>query len=455
MARIGFSLILFIFLIGFANLAGSTENSPHLNKALDYSRLGKWNLAVTEFQKVLEGDPENGLIRANLGVALSRLNRHKEALLSFEKALKTGYDTAEFRYIRGLSFAKVELLEEAAHEIETALDKDPHLKFADYDLGLVYNRMGLRSKALRQVTALYKRNNKLARKLFFQIRSKYKIGAVDHGGSLGGSVRLMGKVPKARSFHLVHAPNIEFCSRISDGQGHRILYDFEVSNAGALKDTVIAIQGVSKGKSFPRQMQKVVLNRCQASKYVIGYKNGEDILLENTDPIKHEIAVYEVNGVYKFQTTNKSVVAHRTQVRSTFMKPNSHEMILKCNLHPFLQTRGFMVENPYYAVSDEEGRFLIEDIPAGTYEVWAWHPFVPTQKGTITIEPGKEAEINFTFQGEDERRKLYHDDTKGYRFNTWFDSKENFYGGTRVDDPVEVLQKFDNSDRYISGLPSE
>ncbi len=448
-------LALLLLSLGWGNAVLAKEDTPHWNKAQDLSRLGKWDQAVVEFQKALETDPKNGLIQANLGVALSRLSRHKEALLSFDDALNNGYDSAEFRYFRGLSFAKVNLLEEAAREIETALDKDPHLKYADYDLGLVYNQMGQREKALQQVVALYKRNNKLARKLFFQIDSKYKIGSVDHGGSVKGNIRLVGKVPKARAFHLIHAPNIEFCSRISDGHGHRILYDFVVSDTGALKDTVIAIQGIKKGKPFPRQMQKITLDRCQASKYVIGYKNGEDILLENMDPIKHEVVVYEVNGVYKFQTTNKNVLGKRTQVRSTFMKPGSHEMIVKCNLHPFLQTRGYMVENPYFAISDEQGRFQIDDIPPGTYEIVAWHPFIPVQKGTITIAAGKEAEINFTFHGEDERRKLYHDDTKGYRFNTWYDSKEKFYGGPRIDDPVEILQKFDNSDRYISWRPYE
>ncbi|MEE8268597.1 MAG: hypothetical protein V3R23_01170, partial [Nitrospinaceae bacterium] len=76
----------------------------------------------------------------------------------------------------------------------------------------------------------------------------------------------------------------------------------------------------------------------------------------------------------------------------------------------------------------------------------------PIQRGTVTIEAGKIAQLNFTFKGEDARRKLYHDDTKGYRFNTWFDSKETFYGEIRKDDPVEVLQKFDNSERYIGDL---
>ena len=50
------------------------------------------------------------------------------------------------------------------------------------------------------------------------------------------------------------------------------------------------------------------------------------------------------------------------------------------------------------------------------------------------------AALNFDFNGKDEKRKLYHDDIKGYRFNTWYDSKEKFYGGPRVDDPVEELQ---------------
>ena len=50
--------------------------------------------------------------------------------------------------------------------------------------------------------------------------------------------------------------------------------------------------------------------------------------------------------------------------------------------------------------------------------------------------------LNFDFNGKEEKRKLYHDDIKGYRFNTWYDSNKKFYGGERVDDPVEELQAF-------------
>ena len=74
----------------------------------------------------------------------------------------------------------------------------------------------------------------------------------------------------------------------------------------------------------------------------------------------------------------------------------------------------------------------------------------PFRKGhgaaLITIPKKGEANLNFDFRGEDERRKLYQDDIEGYRFNTWFDSKEKFYGGPRIDDPVEELQAFCDAD---------
>ncbi|MEE8259742.1 MAG: tetratricopeptide repeat protein [Nitrospinaceae bacterium] len=431
-------------------LAGTSDEALH--KAQVLSQQGDWDGAIREFEKALREKPDDSAAQANLGVALSRVNRHREALLAFQKALEMGYDNANFRYFRGLSLAKLNFLEDAAQEIETALQKDSRMVHADYDLGLIYHQLDRDEKARQQVDKLYKRNYKLAKQLHDQIPLDYKITSVDQGGTLTGRVNLIGLVPKARAFHLIHAPNIEFCSRMSDGKGHRILYDFTVSKKGGLMDTIIAIQGVKKGKPFPRKMQTLQLKRCHANKYVIGIKNGEDILIENTDPIKHEIATYEIYGAHRNQTTNKSVLPANSQVRSAFIKPGAPEFILKCNLHPFLQTRGYIINNPYFAVSDAEGSFHIKSIPPGTYEVTAWHPFVPVQRGTVTIEAGKTAQVNFSFKGEDARRKLYHDDTEGYRFNTWFDSKETFYGDIRKDDPVEVLQEFDNSARYIGDL---
>lgn len=415
----------------------------HYEKGIRLSLVKDWQEAAGEFQKSIDLDSSYALAHANLGVAMSKLGKHKEALLAFDEALKQGYDHAFLRYNRGVSFAHLRLLEEAEVEFQMALKKDSRMSKSRYDLGVLYLLQGRLEKAREQVNHLYKKNNKLSKKLFEQIPGKYKVAEVNNGGTLSGRVTLTGPLPRARSFHLIHAPNIQFCARISDGKGHRILHDFTVSENSGLKDTVIALQSVKKGKPFPTKMQVFNIDRCHSDKYVIGVRNGENILIENKDPIRHEIVTYEINSSdYVDQKSNKAIIKKTSQIRSAFVSEDTDEFLIKCNLHPFLQTRGFMVENPYYAISDAEGNFSLKDVPPGTYEVHAWHPFIPILKGTVTIQEGKDSQINFVFDEADQRRKLYQDDIEGYRFNTWYDSKEKFYGGPRVDDPVEILQKF-------------
>ena len=436
------SLLFLLFLP--SQVIASLSADDYYQKGLRSSHSKDWDTAAERFLQTIRLQPEHKLAHANLGVALSQKGMHKDALLAFERALSLGYDHAFMRYNRGLAFAKLNLIEEAVTEMEKALEMNPRMVKTNYDLGHLYNKMGRREEALQQADKLFRRNNKLSKKLYDQIQPNYTIVSVNNGGKLRGKVTLTGPIPKVRSFHMIHAPNIEYCGRMSDGKGHRLLYDFTVSDKGGLKDTVIAIQGLQKGKPFHPQIQTLNISLCHSEKYVIGVRNSEDILIQNTDPIRHEIATYEIGESLANQITNKPVDPKTSQVRSAYVRKGVDQFLMKCNLHPFLQTRAFLVDNPYYTVTDKDGNFSIEDIPPGTYDVVAWHPFIPTRKGTVTIDAEGEATINFEFNGEDQRRKLYHDDLDGYRFQTWYDSFENFYGGPRVDDPVEILQSFDS-----------
>ncbi len=411
-------------------------------QTLNLSAAKYWKEAADEFRKAIQVYPEHKLAYANLGVTLSQLGDHKEALLAFDQAITLGYDHALLRYNRGLSFAKLNLIEEAIQEIELSLKMDPRNVKANYNLGLLYIKQNKSDDARKQVNLLYIRNNDLAKKLFNSILPKYKVMSVDNGGSLKGRVSLIGKVPSPRFFPLIASPNLEYCNRISDGKGHRILFDFTVSKSRGLKDTVVKLIGIPKGKPFLNKIQKIVMRRCHTPKYVIGARNGETILLENTDPVRHEVVAYEFTDRGVDQRSHRPVDANTSQARDIFVKNKTKNFLIKCNLHPFLQSRGVIVDNPYYAITDEDGRFFIKDIPPGTYKVIAWHPFIPDQIGTITIEPGSQSTLGFEFDGANVQRKIYNDNWQGYRFAPVYDSKENFYGGPRIDDPIEVLQVY-------------
>ena len=47
---------------------------------------------------------------------------------------------------------------------------------------------------------------------------------------------------------------------------------------------------------------------------------------------------------------------------------------LRCNGgHVWMNAEMMVVQHPYYAVTDESGRFQFTDVPSGTYQIVAWH----------------------------------------------------------------------------------
>ena len=60
--------------------------------------------------------------------------------------------------------------------------------------------------------------------------------------------------------------------------------------------------------------------------------------------------------------------------------------VMQCGFHAYMESWGVAVTNPYFAKTDEQGRFTITDIPPGTYRLVVWHPYVRTvNEQTVTV----------------------------------------------------------------------
>jgi hypothetical protein len=59
----------------------------------------------------------------------------------------------------------------------------------------------------------------------------------------------------------------------------------------------------------------------------------------------------------------------------------------------------YIFQHPYAAVTNANGEYSIPDIPAGTYEVRAWHEgFGDISLGKKTITPGKTSNVTAAFK---------------------------------------------------------
>ena len=70
----------------------------------------------------------------------------------------------------------------------------------------------------------------------------------------------------------------------------------------------------------------------------------------------------------------------------------------KCDVHGWMNAYVGVLDHPYFAATDKDGKFELKSLPPGTYTIEAWHEKLgaTTQQGRLARKETKE--ITFTFK---------------------------------------------------------
>jgi len=70
--------------------------------------------------------------------------------------------------------------------------------------------------------------------------------------------------------------------------------------------------------------------------------------------------------------------------------------VLLCNVHPEMEAWILVLQNPFFAVTDEDGNYLIKNIPPGDYTVVAWHERLKNKQQRVEIKAEGQTKLDFT-----------------------------------------------------------
>jgi hypothetical protein len=241
--------------------------------------------------------------------------------------------------------------------------------------------------------------------------SGYEEFTVSSGGAVTGTVRLDGQVPKPKGYNLTTLPDQFYCGRISDGQGWRILQPFNVGPAGEFREVVVYLEGVEKGKPFDERTQTVVEARdCLFLPFTTVVRDNQSVTVVNMDPVMHDIQAYETSHLgarvlfnvplpmnpqhpRNFKDRSDAAMYHKHMAGAPTkqlvnLSKGRRIFVMQCGFHAYMESWGVAVNNPYFAKTDDEGRFAITNVPPGTYKLVVWHPYVRTPvEQIITVRP--------------------------------------------------------------------
>ena len=187
----------------------------------------------------------------------------------------------------------------------------------------------------------------------------YVEAPVAEGGVLVGRVRFGGELPKGEPVAV--RKNTDVCGE------HKPFQALVVGAAKGVRDTVVALEGIERGKRAPDfELDNA---KCLFVPHVSAVMAGAKVRIRNSDPILHNTHGFlDRQTVFNIALPTKNQVVEITQ---RIKKPGVVEVV--CDAHTHMRAWIVVRDNPYFAVSDDSGQFRIDEIPPGRYRVTAWH----------------------------------------------------------------------------------
>jgi hypothetical protein len=195
-------------------------------------------------------------------------------------------------------------------------------------------------------------------------QSDYQVVAVTNGGTISGSVKWSGPAPRVLNFPITKDPQI--CDPDS-----RKTIDLErliIGPQGGVANTVVYLKNISKGKALeaPEPRRHLDQRRCHYIPHILLVPENAALQMQSSDATLHTI---HMEGAASFNLP----FPFPNQVVSRNM--SSPGLVhLRCNGgHVWMNAEMMVIPHPYYAVTDESGKFELTAVPPGTYQIMAWH----------------------------------------------------------------------------------
>jgi hypothetical protein len=198
--------------------------------------------------------------------------------------------------------------------------------------------------------------------------------------SITGTVKLDGTAKKAKKINS-QLDGDKFCGPQRGGQDV-FNEDIVVGEGNMLANVLVWVKGGVKGKfDAPKDAAVIDQKGCVYRPHVVVVQVNQTLTIKNSDDTMHNI--------HSVPSVNKEFNEGQGKAGMTSDKQFSTPEIgikIKCDVHAWMSAWLHVIEHPFHAVTGPDGKFEIKGLPAGTYEVEAWHEKLANGKETKTVK---------------------------------------------------------------------
>ncbi|MGE0705823.1 MAG: carboxypeptidase regulatory-like domain-containing protein [Vicinamibacterales bacterium] len=187
------------------------------------------------------------------------------------------------------------------------------------------------------------------------------------GGRIRGTVRLQG-TPPAAAFQPVTQDN-EVCGR------EVAVTRLSVGPQGGVRRAFVYLENAPATEPLQaRASVPIEQSRCEYAPHAVQIPVGTKLEIVNGDPILHNVHARQLtaNGLQTIFNIAQPVKDQRTLVDLPLTRPGI--IALSCEAgHPWMTAYILVADHPFAAVTGDDGSFVIDGVPPGSYRIRMWH----------------------------------------------------------------------------------
>jgi hypothetical protein len=208
-------------------------------------------------------------------------------------------------------------------------------------------------------------------------------------GDINGVVSFDGTAPKNEGIKMNADP---VCVKENPTPQEQETY---MVSDGKLANVFVYVKDGLQDYSFDTPTTKFEFDQknCRYHPHVFGVMVNQPVEIVNSDPTLHNIhALPKGNAEFNNgQPIQGMKMEHKFTAREVMVP-------FKCDVHGWMNAYVGVLDHPFFAVTDKDGKFSLKGLPPGTYTIEAWHEKGGTQTTSVTLGAKETKEANFTFK---------------------------------------------------------
>lgn len=160
-----------------------------------------------------------------------------------------------------------------------------------------------------------------------------------------------------------------------------------------ITNVVVFLKDIPRQPDLPLTHATIVQKDEAFVPRVVAITRGSTVDFPNADPFFHNVfslsrgASFDLGRYPRGDTRSKR-----------FTSPGLVKVY--CHIHSHMTATIMVFDHPYFRIPSADGSFAIEDVPAGTHQLSAWHERIGESVSAVRVEAGRTARVEFVLPVE-------------------------------------------------------